>query len=429
MQCLFPPPRPDAKGQRRDNEPISLKINSISGFTYSGVHWLAGAFPLTPDEHKPALLWAWNYIRGVRADDPASVANIVHDAGEYGVSLAHAFVNYPLDMKPRHPKDVMPLHWQAPTMGLYLYRSGWERTDDFVAQVFGKCIRIGGWNHPNAGTFNLWGLGHAWATCNPDRLGYVEQENIVYLPEDKIHAGAPGYVTHLEALPDGSGTLSIDLRDLYGAAKSVPRLIKKGPTVAQGGVTVKDDKDDEERLLPVRDAFNNRIPENWADTGLTGMRAFAFDYSGKSGAPCLMVIVDKITGAKTRLWNWHLTRDAKHESGTEPFKNVRVEPDGFVLEHADAFLKATFVGPRPQSIGRQKEDVKLGGGMKGERGFAGFLDRIQARSNDSFFVVVTVQRKDAPAVKVEGTGLDAKVTVGQRTVRFDGEKIVLGQTN
>jgi hypothetical protein len=28
-------------------------------------------------------------------------------------------------------------------------------------------------------------------------------------------------------------------------------------------------------------------------------------------------------------------------------------------------------------------------------------------------------------VKVEGVGLDARVTVGKQTVRFDGEKIIL----
>jgi len=42
-----------------------------------------------------------------------------------------------------------------------------------------------------------------------------------------------------------------------------------------------------------------------------------------------------------------------------------------------------------------------------------------------FFVVVTVGRGDPPAVKTEGEGLKAKVTVGKRTIRFDGEKIVL----
>ena len=37
---------------------------------------------------------------------------------------------------------------------------------------------------------------------------------------------------------------------------------------------------------------------------------------------------------------------------------------------------------------------------------------------------MTVQKGPAPAVKVEGKGLDAVVTVGRQTVRFDGGKIV-----
>jgi hypothetical protein len=50
-----------------------------------------------------------------------------------------------------------------------------------------------------------------------------------------------------------------------------------------------------------------------------------------------------------------------------------------------------------------------------------------AEGGDEFFVVVTLQRGDPPAVKVEGSGLGAKVTVGKRTVAFDGQKIILGE--
>ena len=44
-----------------------------------------------------------------------------------------------------------------------------------------------------------------------------------------------------------------------------------------------------------------------------------------------------------------------------------------------------------------------------------------------FFVVITFQPTDPPQVKISGKGLDARVTVGRQTVRFDGEKIILGQ--
>jgi hypothetical protein len=55
------------------------------------------------------------------------------------------------------------------------------------------------------------------------------------------------------------------------------------------------------------------------------------------------------------------------------------------------------------------------------------FSRISATADSgSFFVILTLQRGVAPAVKVEGTGLDAKVTVGQQTVRFDGQKVIFG---
>jgi hypothetical protein len=46
---------------------------------------------------------------------------------------------------------------------------------------------------------------------------------------------------------------------------------------------------------------------------------------------------------------------------------------------------------------------------------------------DSCFLVLTLQQGAAPAPAITGAGLDAVVTVGRRTVRFDGEKIVLGE--
>jgi hypothetical protein len=378
---------------------------------------------LAPEEHKPSLLWGWNYVRGVREDDPASVANILPDEGEYGAYLAHAFINYPLDLKPVHPRDGMPRTWQATTMGLYLFRSGWEGRDDIVGQVFAKAHRIGGWNHPNAGTVNLYGLGHAWTTCNPDRLGFRDQENVVLLPEDGINAGACGYVTHAAARQDGSGRLTIDLRDLLGGAKAVPVTALKEPVKKAGGIVETDPDEATERTLPVRDMLNNRLPENWADTGRSGLRAVAFDYSGASGAPALVVLVDKIVGGKKKVWCWHVSRDTS-KAAPEAVPEVRIEGNTFGLVHGDATLRATFVAPRGVVIEHRKQDVLF----RGARVFEGFLDRVEATSDaGDFFVLITVQRQDPPAVRVEGQGLGATVAVGGQTVRFDGEKIILGR--
>ena len=145
---------------------------------------------------------------------------------------------------------------------------------------------------------------------------------------------------------------------------------------------------------------------------LTGRRALAFDYSGKSGAPCLFVLVDKIDGGKERWWHW--TFDDRALAATKVAGNT------FTIDFGDASLKATFITPADPRLDARAENLTIENETISQ-------PRIRAISQDHFFVVATIQKKDAPAVKVEGTGLDAKVSVGNQTVRFDGTKIVLGE--
>jgi hypothetical protein len=61
---------------------------------------------------------------------------------------------------------------------------------------------------------------------------------------------------------------------------------------------------------------------------------------------------------------------------------------------------------------------------QGARLFDKTLDRIKAKGEGSFLVVITIQRGDAPPVAIQGAGMEARATVGRQTVRFDGQKIV-----
>jgi len=152
----------------------------------------------------------------------------------------------------------------------------------------------------------------------------------------------------------------------------------------------------------------------------------AFDYSGKSGAPCLMVLVDKIAGGKRKEWCWQLPEG--DERKRIPAPEVKTDPHGFTLAYADATLRATFVSPADLKIEAGDEDIKVG---DPRHGFHGTIHRVKAtgaeENSGEFFVIITVQRKGAPEVKVEGKGLGARVTVGKQAVRFDGRKIVLGE--
>jgi hypothetical protein len=48
---------------------------------------------------------------------------------------------------------------------------------------------------------------------------------------------------------------------------------------------------------------------------------------------------------------------------------------------------------------------------------------VKATGGDEYFCVITIQNGKPPEIKVEGAGLAAKVSVGNRKFAFDGEKI------
>lgn len=366
----------------RGGKPRVDKINSAVGFD---TRWCSAAFPIVPEQYKPALLWAWNHVAGVTG--PETVGKAV--AGDNGLYLAHCFLHYPLDRKPVHPGKVMPLAWEAPTFGYHAFRSGWQGEDEFIAQVFLKAGPVVGWNHPNAGTFRVLGLGRSWTTGSTSRNGVRPQEPVVLLPDDEHNAGACGRLAYRKTAPDGSAVLTIDLNDVYATARKRPS--KKGET----------------KRAVLYDRNLIRRPGGFADSGITGLRAFAFDYSGASGAPCLLALVDRIEGGGRRLWAWQIPADA----------TVSVNGLGFTLAQGDATMTARFVSPEDVKVSAGTERIEVG---DPRHGFHGKVRRVKAEAaGGSFFVVATLQRGPAPAGKVTGAGLGATVTVGGQTVRFD----------
>ncbi len=373
MQVLFP----------ETGKPRVQLINSAAGFDADKC---AALWPILPDQYRPTLLWAWNRVAGVT--DPAATTKLLNGAD---LKLALAFLNYPLDMKPEPPGQRMPLTWEAPGFGYHCFRNGWEGKDEFISQVFLKARLISGWNHPNAGTFAIQGLGREWVIGPTKRVGFREQGPHVLLPDDQINEGACGRLTHRQVLPDGSGILTMDLGDVYSSAK--------GGRLYDGNLL--------------------RIARRLQPSGITGLRAFAFDYSGQSGAPLLLALVDKIDGGKRRIWQWTLPEGA--------IGATKVTENGFTIDYGDASMNLTFVHPVKPSVRAGADQAHIGLLGDDHRSFEGVIPRVQATGNDHFFAVATFQRGPAPAVKVEGAGLDATVTVGNQRIRFDGTKIVLGQ--
>ncbi|MFO8015279.1 MAG: hypothetical protein R6X20_18510 [Phycisphaerae bacterium] len=399
----------------------------------------AGLMPAIPERFRPAALWAWHRHLGTtkanRTERLLATPARPYDVEDTNAHAVYAFVNYPLDLAPRPPAEGMPLAWEAPGYGYYGFRSGWTGEDDFLVQVYAKARHPGAGGRENAGTFRVLGLGHTWShglePPGRDRFG----ENVVLLPEDDINRSACGRVVHARTERDGSGVVTVDLADVYAGARRDDRGRAQALYERYGGV---------------------RRPSAFKDLGIRGLRSIGVDYSGKSGAPCLIAIADRITGGGPKTWAWQLEsriesggkgEDYDRKTGTMVYDGKRIpyrpgavvkeerkrleasdlaRTDGraFTMKRGEAVLRGTFVAPR---------DVDLEFGERSryrqtyKRGIQKVTSRaIFAEGGDAFLCVITIGRGDPPAVRIDGRGLDATATVGEQTVRFDGEKIVFG---
>ncbi len=436
---------------REDRELVGQEVNGRPGFVTAAYpdgerdlasEHFATLFPLLREEWQPVALWAWMYHTGGSLENEEGMRKLLATPGRpysfreaYGSFDTHpiyAFLNAPLDMAPRPPEAVMPRTWSAPDRGFYGFRNEWTGRDgQFIAQFFSSTYAEG------AGTLRVAGLGHIWSHGDPGAAPeHRFFENVVQLPGHDILAPARGRVTHHETRPDGSGALSVDLADVYAAPV----------------------RDDRGRVLYPYEWYGDvRRPHRFGESGLSGLRAMAVDYSGASGAPCLIVLADRIEGAESAIWAWQLESqsegimqkdiDAEGEgrhvfrkehfdqafdgqlllTTSRPIEDDRVEvhPDGFTFRQGTASMRATFIAP-----GRPR--VEVAERVQYHRTNVEVIRRDASRGvfvegDGKFLVVLTFQEDPAPEVRVtRGQGLDATVRVGGQTVRFDAANLVLG---
>jgi hypothetical protein len=406
FEC-FVPRKMFAHAYGADGRTLAQEINSSTTIDLDN---FAAAFPVVPEAWKPAVLWGWQQHARQRAretgrdeqDRKASPSAAADSAAPWAALVAESpvltFLNYPLDLEARPPQGILPLTWQAPTFGYYGFRNAWAGADDFIVQVFLKARHIGGWNGENAGTFRVLGLGQTWAHGPTDRSRSRWEECVVWLPEDDINLGACARLTHSRFDPDGSGVVTFDMGDVYATVNPAERG-RKSLYERYGGL---------------------RRASAFADTGITGTRSLAVDYSGRSGAPCLLAIADKIRGGKSKVWVWQLGQ-AAGKNPVNDLAKTRVEGNTFTITKGDATLRGTFVLPQDVKLSAEVRNQRMIGGAASvagkvlERPIAGVF----AEGGDEFLVVVTLQRGTAPAVKVDG----AKARVGDRLVSLNRERI------
>ena len=333
----------------------------------------AGIFPMglgcTDERSKPAVLWALHKYWGSQADATF--------AARTAVEAVYGFVNYPAGLKPADPAELLARAAADRQTGYCVFRNRWRDADDLVAVLYGRAEVLDLAYPPIAGSFRIWGLGERWAVQN--RVYDRNRDPACNVVGMRAMAHAlGGRLRSFERRDDGSGVVAVDTSEIY-----------------QSGAF---------HWAPVHSVYVV------ADRHVRAVRSFAADYSGTAGVPGLFVVADRFehlvekTGPRddrTKTWMLHTDRRNRASVAGRTFT---------IAAASGASLRGTFVAPDDVRLATADMRTKVLGVSEG---------------GSVFLVVMTVQKGDPPEVKADGTGLAARARVGRRTIRFDGERIVL----
>ena len=164
-----------------------------------------------------------------------------------------------------------------------------------------------------------------------------------------------------------------------------------------------------------------RLADNFADTGITGQRAWGIDYSGESGAPVTIILVDQIDGAGNRRWQWPTPRGKGSKKGSS--SQPQLTDTGFTLTQGDHSMQVTITTPLKAPPSFDTAEVTVGKIGNSHGSFKGPIPRVVADSEQSILAVITIGPGEHPAVSADGDDINARVTVGNRTYWFDGQAV------
>jgi len=201
-----------------------------------GVDGYARGFALVPPRLRPAVLWAWNRTQAL-ADGGGLKASCRPVERLDPTSAAFRFINYPLELGEQNPAGVLPNVIADASRGGYVFRNRWRDGNDCVATVWLDANFVGGgWSSAEAGDFRLSALGADWAVrghgWGHGGSGRRDEDprllmNAVAVAE-ATGGGKEAACTYFAAQPDGSGTVGMDLRDVYTAPKPPPGPSRSG---------------------------------------------------------------------------------------------------------------------------------------------------------------------------------------------------------
>ena len=391
-----------------------LPVDAFPGLTWRQLQ--RGSIPeyihLASPETQPALVWEFN---------KAYASGGLHRLS--AVALVHAFVNLPLEIEPRDPREILPRSLQQPEHGFYAFfgpQGNYALTISARHRLPPRTVR----HLPKAGSFRLKGDGIDWV--QDARLARSRS----WFPDKEAPRRGVSWITE-EQDGDRSARFEAAVRVEGSRMLGCGKVMYTAP-----------ESDGVGRIgFDLTDAYSRDAAEP-----IRAERHIAVDYSGKSGAPMLMAIVDRIKGGgqKTFVLPSHClyaqangkryriyrtqakgTETLGEQQGSlgERGKGNRVwySPHSSPRTHRNASMQLCFASPSVLEL--VPFHTAYGRGMNKSPTIMG----VSHEKNVDYFVVLTVQPDDAaaPAITAAGEGLDSVVTVGNRKVRFDGKRILI----
>ncbi len=347
---------------------------NIDGTPLPAIVWSLG-FAAVPDGLMPGVKTLFDRSVGLEGDKTFGITT--------GFYAPYVMASYPFDVEAKAPNESFPWLSPDPRNGHWVIRPVWKDEQDILMTLNLASRALGGCHHERIGPqslWRLWGFGETWLDG-------------IYLPR----------VEGKDAISDKHGpkTLKWHARD-----RILVLNLDTTPAYLPGLDRKKMGKRSWDEFAKAEGGLGAYFLPNWGpgllDTGVRATRHMAVDCTGVSGAPLLVVLVEKV-GVKPSLEadpepaavNWWL-----------PFAGGgEVAVDGHRFSVARG--KATLSG------------VVLGTGELNAK-------TVSAQSPDGrVLAVFALKDGEPPEIRVEGQGLDATVTVGDRTVRFTGETLRL----
>lgn len=330
----------------------------------SGLFAMACGF--VPEEERPAVVWLFEKVGG------ETYLGVVrpHQALYMLLSGLDA-------VEPEAPGGEWLHHLRSDRAGLGLLRTGWKDRDDLVALLHLGAIRILGrgtrWVSRSGLHSNRWS----------DSPGAGAMETVLGFNSRAYRTSIQRELSQFEVLA-GNDVASM-------------RVSLRGETRRRkASITVKENVDGRKVETEIE------VPEGGP---FEGSRSFAVDFTGRSGAPALFVLADRLEGGGEAPRQWVL-----HAGYECPFTT---EGATFTISHGDATLVGRAVLPR---------DLVFRG--ESNPPYTNFIHA--ETSSTRVEVILTLQEGKAPGLQATAAGLEGGVSVGERKISLHGDRIVFG---